>query len=148
VDPELGEPSRDAVADAPQCRRRAVAHHLHPVVPGQPVDAARLAELGRDLGADLGVTDADRAVQPGGVQHRGLQRACRGLRVVAVDADERLVPAEQLTTVPGKVRSVSMTWADAASYTGKSTGRNTASGHLRTAVFKGIPERIPNWRAS
>ena len=41
-----------------------------------------------------------------------------------------------------------MTRADAASYAGASTGRNTASGHFRAAVRSGIPDPTPNSRAS
>ena len=41
-----------------------------------------------------------------------------------------------------------MTCAEAASYAAWSTGRKTASGHLRTAVRSGIPEPTPNARAS
>ena len=41
-----------------------------------------------------------------------------------------------------------MTSADAASYAGLSTGRNTASGHLRAAVRSGMPEPTPKARAS
>ena len=52
------------------------------------------------------------------------------------------------TTAPGTARRVSMTTADAASYAGLSTGSTTASGHRRTAVRNGIPDRTPNARAS
>src|SRR6185503_6878414 len=45
-------------------------------------------------------------------------------------------------------RSVSMTRTDASSYARWSTGRKTASGHLRAAVRSGIPEPTPNARAS
>ena len=45
-------------------------------------------------------------------------------------------------------RSVSMTRTDASSYAWWSTGRKTASGHLRAAVRSGIPEPTPNARAS
>ena len=45
-------------------------------------------------------------------------------------------------------RSVSMTVADAASYSSRSTGRNTASGHRRAAVRSGSPECTPYSRAS
>ncbi len=52
------------------------------------------------------------------------------------------------TTAPGIARRVVITTADAASYAGPSTGSSTASGHRRTAVLSGIPERTPNSRAS
>ena len=64
----------DPRADAPQRVGRPVAHHLEPVLAGEPEHAARLAELGRDLGPHLGVADADRAVQPGRREHRRLHR--------------------------------------------------------------------------
>ena len=148
VDAERGQPLRDPVADAPELLGGPLAHHLEPVLPGQPEHAARLAELGRDLGAHLVVTDADRAVQLGRAEHRRLNRAGDRLRVVGLDADERLVPAEHLDHRTGTARRVSITSADAASYAGPSTGRSTASGHRRTAVRSGIPERTPNSRAS
>ncbi len=47
-----------------------------------------------------------------------------------------------------KERSVSITRAEAASYAGASTGRNTASGHLRAAVRSGIADPTPYSRAS
>ncbi len=54
------------------------------------------------------------------------------------------------TGTPPQVRDrrVSMTVADTASYAGASTGRNTASGHLRFATRSGMPEPTPNSRAS
>ncbi len=52
------------------------------------------------------------------------------------------------TTAPGVARSVSITRADAASYTGKSTGRNTASGERRLASLSASPLRTPCARAS
>ena len=45
-------------------------------------------------------------------------------------------------------RSTSMTTADAASYSSRSTGRNTASGQRRAAVRSGSPECTPCSRAS
>ena len=52
------------------------------------------------------------------------------------------------TTAPGIARSVSITTDEAASYAGPSTGSSTASGQRRTAVLSGIPDLIPNSRAS
>ncbi len=52
------------------------------------------------------------------------------------------------TTAPGIALRVCITTADAASYAGPSTGSSTASGHRRTAIFSGIPERTPYSRAS
>ena len=94
--PSVGQPLRDAGADTPQVTGRALAHDLEPGVAGEPEGAARLAELGRDLGAHLGVADAHGAVQVGGGEHVGLDPARHGLGVVGLDADEGLVPAEHL----------------------------------------------------
>ena len=52
-------------ADPPQRVGRPLPHHLEPVVAGQLPGAARLAEVGGDLGPQLVVADPDRAVQPG-----------------------------------------------------------------------------------
>jgi hypothetical protein len=41
-----------------------------------------------------------------------------------------------------------MTVAEAASYAAWSVGRNTASGHRRSAADSGIPDRTPYARAS
>ena len=41
-----------------------------------------------------------------------------------------------------------ITRSEAASYAGRSMGRNTAAGHMRAAVRSGIPDRTPNARAS
>jgi hypothetical protein len=47
-----------------------------------------------------------------------------------------------------RARSVAITSAEAASYAGRSTGRNTASGQRRAAMRNGIPEATPKARAS
>ena len=52
------------------------------------------------------------------------------------------------TTAPGHARRVAITSADAASYTGKSTGSSTASGQRRTASLSASPECTPRARAS
>ena len=51
------------------------------------------------------------------------------------------------TTAPSD-RNAAITRSEAASYAGRSIGRNTAPGHLRAAVLSGIPDRTPNARAS
>ena len=71
------------------------------VVRGQPADARRLAEARRDLGLQLVVADADRAVQAGGRLDVGDEAAGEALRVIGGDADERLVPAEDLDRAAG-----------------------------------------------
>ena len=52
------------------------------------------------------------------------------------------------STTTGNDRRVAMTRADAASYAGRSVGRNTASGHFRAARPSGMPELTPKARAS
>ena len=61
----------------------------------------------------------------------------------------RNASSHPITSVTASLsRSTAITCADAASYAGLSTGRNTASGHARRARAMGIAERIPNSRAS
>ena len=86
--------------DAPQGGRRPLAHDLHPVVAGELEDALRLAEVGRDLGPDQRVADADRAVEAGRLEHRRLHLPGGGDRVVGLHAHERLVPPEHLDHGP------------------------------------------------
>ena len=117
-----------------------LAHHLEPVLPGEPEHPARLAELGRDLGAHLGVADADRAVQLGGREHVGLDRA--GDRPPGRRSRCRRTPRPSRAPRPrrrGSPRRVSITTADAASYAGPSTGSSTASGQRRTASLERHP---------
>ena len=90
-------------ADPPQRVGRPLAHHLEPGLVGRAGRRpARLAELGRDLGPQLVVADADRAVQPGRGQHLGAdllgeRRAGRpARRAPSPRPEERLVPAEHL----------------------------------------------------
>ncbi len=94
--PIAGEPLADPGTHAPQRGGRAVAHHVQPVVAVQEEGALRLAEVGRDLGADEGVADADRAVQPGRASTAAWIAGRSASRVVGLDADEGLVPAEHL----------------------------------------------------
>ena len=96
VEPDRREPLADPGADAPQGGGRSVPHHVEPVVTVQEVGAVRLAEVGRDLGPDEGVADPDRAGQARPRQHGGLDLQGRRQRVVGVDPDERLVPAQHL----------------------------------------------------
>ncbi len=66
----------------------------------------------------------------------------------AVVAPTKASSQPHTSTTTGNVRSVSITTADAASYAGLSEGRKTASGHRRSAVPSGMPDVIPNARAS
>ena len=57
--------------------------------------------------------------------------------------------SQPITSVTApKLRSAAMTVAEAASYSSRSTGRNTASGQRRAAVRSGRPECTPYSRAS
>ena len=57
--------------------------------------------------------------------------------------------SQPITSVTApKLRSAAITVADAASYSSRSTGRNTASGQRRAAVRSGSPECTPYSRAS
>ena len=66
----------------------------------------------------------------------------------AQDGTTALVVTTPVSLTTGSERNVSMTRADAASYTGRSEGRKVASGHRRAAVRSGMPDRTPNARAS
>ena len=145
-------------ADPPQRVGRPLPHHLEPVVPGQLPDAARLAEVGRDLGAQLVVADPDRAVQPGRGQHLGLDPLGEVARVAEVAVARARPPGtprpSRAPRAPPGRRPTPATAAspspraEASSYAGPSTGRNTASGHLRSATRSGMPEPTPNSRAA
>ena len=72
--------------------------------------AAGLAELGRDLGAHLVVADADRAVQPGRLEHRSLG-ACARSPPGRRSSTPRKHSSQPMTssTTPGSARSADMT---------------------------------------
>src|SRR5215831_20786115 len=64
IDAERRELCRRLAADAPERVGRLPAEHLEPGVVRQPENAGRLAEPGRQLGLQLVLPDADRAVKP------------------------------------------------------------------------------------
>jgi len=63
---------------------------------GQPEDAGRLAEAGGQLGLQPVLADAHAAVEIGGRPDALLDLPRRRLRVVGLDSQECLVPAEHL----------------------------------------------------
>ena len=77
--------------------------------------------------------------RPVASRHGLLNRAGERLRVLRLDTEERLVPAEHLDDDVQASAACPSPRADASSYAGASTGRNTASGHLRAAM----PQRHP-----
>ena len=146
VDAERRELLRGLGADPPQRVGGPVAHHLEPVLLGQPAGPARLAEVGGDLGPQLVVADPDRAVQPGRAStaarissakragRRGRRGPARPRGTPRPSRAPRAPPARRPTPATAAWPSPR---AEAASYAGPSTGRNTASGHLRC----GDPQR-------
>jgi hypothetical protein len=96
VDPEPGQLRDRLGADPPDHVRWPVAEEFVPGARGQPEDPGGLAEASRDLGLELVLADPDRAVEPGRLLDAGRELAGEGLRVVRLDPDERLVPAEHL----------------------------------------------------
>jgi hypothetical protein len=64
-------------------------------------------------------------VQRGAIEHRPAAASAQRPRVIGLDADERLVPAEHLHGRPGCARRVAITSSDAAVYASWSTGRMT-----------------------
>jgi hypothetical protein len=76
-----------------------------------------LAKSRRRLGHHLGRADPDGAVQPGLLEHGGLDPPRQRFGVVGRDADERLVPPEHLdhgAVVGPNERSTAMTPSDAS----------------------------------
>ena len=124
-----GKPLGRLASDAPQRVGRLVAEHAEPRVVGQPEDPGRLAEVGRQLGLQRVLPDADRALEPGARPRtrRWISRAYASGSSVSTARNASSQPST--STTASSSRSVAITSADAASYAGLSTGRKTASGH-------------------
>ncbi len=86
-------------ADAPQGVDLAIAHHRHPVLVGELIDAGRFAETGGDLGALFVVADADRTRQLRCARDDFADLLGEGDRTVDVGAEVGLVPAPHLDGV-------------------------------------------------
>ena len=135
-------------ADAPQRLRRAGAHHLEPVLGGQPIAAGGLGEGRGGLRPQLVVADADRAVQAGVVEHRPLERGRQVLRDRRCRRRPPLRPIPRPRPRRESVAACPSPRSDASSYAGLSEGRKTAVGQRRAAARSAMPERTPNARAS
>jgi hypothetical protein len=96
ADAERGKPFGGLGTDAPQRVGRAVSQDRVPGLVCQPEDTGGLAEPGGQLGLKLVLADADRAFQAGRRADAVLDQAGDRLRILGVDREERLVPAEHL----------------------------------------------------
>ena len=149
-DPALGELRRGLRADAPQRPRRPVPHHLDPVLRGEREPAARLAELGRDLGAQQVVADPHRAGQP-----RLRQRRRPGSAAPAPPGRRpswrRRTPRPSPAPRPSRRRSRAAPPSPAPTPPRTPACRRAGTrrpGSACAAVRSGIPDRTPYSRAT
>ena len=96
TDIQLGEPRRGLGANSPEHLGGQVTQHVEPVVVGQPEDTGWLAEAGGQLRLQLVPADPDRAIEPGSGADPVGDLPGRGLRIVGLQGQERLVPAHHL----------------------------------------------------
>ena len=114
VDAELGELRRAVLRPIPHSAsvgRSPITSNQVSV--GEPVHAARLAEVGGDLGLELVVADPHRAVQPGALEDRRPHVLANASRVVGLARRGTPRPSRAPRRARRSERSVSMTCADA-----------------------------------
>ena len=138
--------SRSAVrcADAPDRRDRPGAHRRRSTSrAGQPGDATGLGEPGRRLRLQPGLADADRARQPGLVEHRAPARPRRAPRDRRCRRRRTPRPSPTPRRRPGTSRSAAITSRGRRLVGGLVDGRKTASGHRRSGRAQRHPGAHP-----